>query len=195
MRAVVIMIVALFVGGMAIWLSLFKYCCMMINDIRSGTRRVHVIRKVIQKYDDCRKLDISVNNVEVFVEKILESEKICGLRLKEWERLAGSFKYIIVLLGIFSGIILKGNADEIYICAAVAAMCCVALHFMDRLTDAKGYFKDTVVELVDYLENSGAVRSEAGKVMASKLKGKAASEFVKMNKRYEKICAAKGHLS
>ena len=195
MRAVVIMIVALFVGGMVVWLSLFGYCCMMINDIRSGTRRVHVIRKVIQKYDDCRKLDISVNNVEVFVEKILESEKICGLRLKEWERLAGSFKYIIVLLGIFSGIILKGNTDEIYICVAVAAMCCVGLHFMDRLTDAKGYFKDTVVELVDYLENSGAVRSQAGKVMASKLKGKAASEFVKMNKRYEKICAAKGHLS
>lgn len=56
-------------------------------------------------------------------------------------------------------------------------------------------FKDTVVELVDYLENSGAVRSEAGKVMAAKLKGKAASEFMKMNRRYDKICAAKGHFS
>ena len=48
---------------------------------------------------------------------------------------------------------------------------------------------------VDYLENSGAVRSEAGKVMAAKLKGKAASEFMKMNRRYDKICAAKGHFS
>ena len=51
------------------------------------------------------------------------------------------------------------------------------------------------MELVDYLENSGAVRSEAGKVMAAKLKGKAASEFMKMNRRYDKICAAKGHFS
>ena len=49
--------------------------------------------------------------------------------------------------------------------------------------------------LTDYLENSGAVRSEAGKVMAAKLKGKAASEFMKMNRRYDKICAAKGHFS
>lgn len=195
MRVVVIMLVALFVGGMTVWLLLFRYCCMMINDIRSGKRRVHVIRKVIQKYDDCRKLDIAVNNVEVFVEKIIENEKVCGLRLKVWERLAGSFKYIIVLIGIFSGIILKGNTDEIYICVAVAAMCCVALHFMDMLADVKGYFKDTVVELVDYLENSGAVRSEAGKIKALKLKGKAASEFVKMNKRYEKIYAKNGHLS
>ena len=49
-------------------------------------------------------------------------------------------------------------------------MCCVSLHFMDCMSDVDGYLKDTVVELVDYLENSGAVRSEAGKVMAAKLK-------------------------
>lgn len=195
MKAVVIMIVAVFIGGMVVWLMLFKTCCRMINDIRSGTRKVHVIRKVVDKYDDCRKLDIPVNNVEAFVEKIMENEKICGLRLKEWKRLAGSFKYMIAMLGIFSALLLKGNTDEIYICTAVAAMCFVALHFMDRLADVEGYFKDTVIELVDYLENSGAVRSEAGKVMAAKLKGKAASEFVKLNKRYEKIYAAKGHLS
>ena len=78
---------------------------------------------------------------------------------------------------------------------SITAMCCVSLHFMDCMADVDGYLKDTVVELVDYLENSGAVRSEAGKVMAAKLKGKAASEFMKMNRRYDKICAAKGHFS
>lgn len=194
-KAVVIITAALFIGGMTVWLILFKMCCEMIHDIRSGTRKVHIIRKVVEKYDDCRKLEIAVNNVEAFVEKIIENEKICGLRIKAWRRLAGTFKYVIAMMGIFSGILLKGNTDEIYICAAVAAMCCVALHFMDRLTDVDGYLKDTVIELVDYLENSGAVRSQAGKVMAAKLKGKAASEFIKMNRRYEKICAAKGHLS
>ncbi len=184
-----------FMAGMAVWLFLFKTCCEMIQDIRGGTRKVPVIRKVVGKYDDCRKLEIAVNNTEVFVEKIIENEKICGLRMKAWQRLAETVKYVIVLLGIFSGIFLKGNTDEIYICAAVAAMCCVSLHFMERMADVDGYLKDTVVELVDYLENSGAVRSEAGRVMAAKLKGKAASEFMKMNRRYDKICAAKGHFS
>lgn len=195
MKVLVAVMAVVFVAGMSVWLLLFKICYEMICDIRSGTIKAQVIRKVVDKYDDCKKLDISVNNAEAFVEKIIENEKICGLRLKAWQRIAGTFKYIIALLGIFSGIIFRGNTDEVYICAAVAAMCCVSLHFTGRLTDVDGYLKDTVIELVDYLENSGAVRSEAGKVMAAKLKGKAASEFVKMNRRYEKIYAAKGHFS
>lgn len=195
MKIFVAVMVLVFIAGITVWLLLFKICYEMIRDIRSGTRKVPVIRKVIDKYDDCKKLDIAVNNAEAFVEKIIENEKICGLRIKAWQRIAGTFKYIIALLGIFSGVFFRGNTDEVYICVAVAAMCCVALHFMGRLADVEGYLKDTVVELVDYLENSGAVRSEAGKVMAAKLKGKAASEFVKMNRRYEKIYAAKGHFS
>ena len=193
MKIIVVLMAVVFMAGMAIWLFLFKNCYEMIQDIRSGTRKVPVIRKAVDKYDDCCKLEIAVNNTEVFVEKIIENEKICGLRMKAWQRIAGMVKYGIALLGIFSAVLFKGNTDEVYICAAVAAMCCVSLHFMDCMADVDGYLKDTVVELVDYLENSGAVRSEAGKVMAAKLKGKAASEFMKMNRRYDyatykKIC-------
>ena len=195
MKIIVVLMAVVFMAGMSIWLFLFKNCYEMIQDIRSGTRKVPVIRKAVDKYDDCCKLEIAVNNTEVFVEKIIENEKICGLRMKAWQRIAGMVKYVIALLGIFSAVLFKGNIDEVYICAAVAAMCCVSLHFMDCMADVDGYLKDTVVELVDYLENSGAVRSEAGKVMAAKLKGKAASEFMKMNRRYDKICAAKGHFS
>ena len=179
MKIIVVLMAVVFMAGMAIWLFLFKNCYEMIQDIRSGTRKVPVIRKAVDKY----------------VEKIIENEKICGLRMKAWQRIAGMVKYGIALLGIFSAVLFKGNTDEGYICAAVAAMCCVSLHFMDCMADVDGYLTDTVVELVDYLENSGAVRSEAGKVMAAKLKGKAASEFMKMNRRYDKICAAKGHFS
>ena len=66
-------------GGDGFWLFLFKNCYEMIQDIRSGTRKVPVIRKAVDKYDDCCKLEIAVNNTEVFVEKIIENEKICGL--------------------------------------------------------------------------------------------------------------------
>ena len=111
-----------FMAGMAIWLFLFKNCYEMIQDIRSGTRKVPVIRKAVDKYDDCCKLEIAVNNTEVFVEKIIENEKICGLRMKAWQRIAGMVKYVIALLGIFSAVLFKGNTDEVYICAAVAAM-------------------------------------------------------------------------
>mgnify|MGYP005901172805 FL=1 len=94
-----------FMAGMAIWLFLFKNCYEMIQDIRSGTRKVPVIRKAVDKYDDCCKLEIAVNNTEVFVEKIIENEKICGLRMKAWQRIAGMVKYGIALLGIFSAVL------------------------------------------------------------------------------------------
>ena len=153
MKIIVVLMAVVFMAGMAIWLFLFKNCYEMIQDIRSGTRKVPVIRKAVDKYDDCCKLEIAVNNTEVFVEKIIENEKICGLRMKAWQRIAGMVKYGIALLGIFSAVLFKGNTDEVYICAAVAAMCCVSLHFMDCMADVDGYLKDTVVELVDYLEN------------------------------------------
>ena len=64
-----------------------------------------MIRKAVDKYDDCCKLEIAVNNTEVFVEKIIENEKICGLRMKAWQRIAGMVKYGIALLGIFSAVL------------------------------------------------------------------------------------------
>ena len=145
MKIIVVLMAVVFMAGMAIWLFLFKNCYEMIQDIRSGTRKVPVIRKAVDKYDDCCKLEIAVNNTEVFVEKIIENEKICGLRMKAWQRIAGMVKYGIALLGIFSAVLFKGNTDEVYICAAVAAMCCVSLHFMDCMADVDGYLKDTVV--------------------------------------------------
>ena len=185
-----------FMAGMAIWLFLFKNCYEMIQDIRSGTRKVPVIRKAVDKYDDCCKLEIAVNNTEVFVEKIIENEKICGLRMKAWQRIAGMVKYGIALLGIFSAVLFKGNTDEVYICAAVAAMCCVSLHFMDCMADVDGYLKDTVVELVDYLDyyNNRRIKMKL-KGLPPALHRQQALSFMKMNRRYDKICAAKGHFS
>lgn len=141
MKIIVVLMAVVFMAGMAIWLFLFKNCYEMIQDIRSGTRKVPVIRKAVDKYDDCCKLEIAVNNTEVFVEKIIENEKICGLRMKAWQRIAGMVKYGIALLGIFSAVLFKGNTDEVYICAAVAAMCCVSLHFMDCMSDVDGYLR------------------------------------------------------
>ena len=85
MKIIVVLMAVVFMAGMAIWLFLFKNCYEMIQDIRSGTRKVPVIRKAVDKYDDCCKLEIAVNNTEVFVEKIIENEKICGLR--EWSNM------------------------------------------------------------------------------------------------------------
>ena len=109
MKIIVVLMAVVFMAGMAIWLFLFKNCYEMIQDIRSGTRKVPVIRKAVDKYDDCCKLEIAVNNTEVFVEKIIENEKICGLRMKAWQRIAGMVKYGIALLGIFSAVLFKGN--------------------------------------------------------------------------------------
>lgn len=45
MKIIVVLMAVVFMAGMAIWLFLFKNCYEMIQDIRSGTRKVPVIRK------------------------------------------------------------------------------------------------------------------------------------------------------
>ena len=59
MKIIVVLMAVVFIAGMAIWLFLFKNCYEMIQDIRSGTRKVPVIRKAVDKYDDCCKLEIA----------------------------------------------------------------------------------------------------------------------------------------
>lgn len=75
MKIIVVLMAVVFIAGMAIWLFLFKNCYEMIQDIRSGTRKVPVIRKAVDKYDDCCKLEIAVNNTEVLWKRLSKMRK------------------------------------------------------------------------------------------------------------------------
>lgn len=75
MKIIVVLMAVVFMAGMAIWLFLFKNCYEMIQDIRSGTRKVPVIRKAVDKYDDCCKLEIAVKTPKFLWKRLSKMRK------------------------------------------------------------------------------------------------------------------------
>ena len=151
-----------------------------------------------QRFLYCTHLNEKVGDVPAPIKKSLSEYRFWGMGLHQWKRF-GLAAFCLALSAAVCGcaILVQNGADLIqdnrYFW--LGALVLLLLTAVAGISDT-GYREMLLtVGLTDYLENSGAVRSEAGKVMAAKLKGKAASEFMKMNRRYDKICAAKGHFS
>ncbi len=192
MRLVVTAIVVMFIAGMAAWLVLYRNYSLMLSDVRQSGFRTPLIKLIIKKYSDCRKLDICVRNVEAFVEKNIENNRICGLSYETLEKLARTIEYLIGMLAVVSAFFMKNAPEELYMCITIGAVAVMALHLFGKLADIPRLHKILVTELVDYIENSGSLPqlNLEGTAKVSRLKGKAYMDFVKMNKSYEKIQAS-----
>lgn len=187
MRILIVVIAVFFLTGMTAWLTLFRNYTALLGDIRHSTYKTPLMKQIVLKYDNCRKLEISIHNVNAFVEKLVENYKIGGLRFDEWQRVAKALEYFIIMLGILGAFLFRNSFDAANICVAVAALSAMALHLMDKFTDATGFNRMIVVETVDYLENTGAHRVSVREQLSGKLTKEAATEFEKLNKSYEKI--------
>lgn len=194
MRLVITVMAVMFVAGMAAWLILFRGYSALIYDVRHGEYRTPLMKQIVAKYSSCRKLEITIHNVNAFVEKIMENYKEYGLRFSAWEKLAKAMEYLIVMLLVAAAFALRASLDELYICATVGVLSALALHLCGRLTDTRGVRRTLLAETVDYLENSGKLLdlNAAEKPQFRKLTGRAAVEFVRLNRRYERIQAAAG---
>lgn len=192
MRLVVTAIVMMFITGMAAWLVLYRNYSMMLADVRRSGFKTPLIKLIIKKYSDCRKLDICVRNAEAFVEKNIENNRICGLSYETLEKLARTIEYFIGMLAVVSAFFMQSRPDEVYMCLTVGAVAVMALHLFGRLADIQRLHRMLVTELVDYIENSGSLPqlNMEGTSKVSRLKGKAYTDFVKMNRSYEKIQAS-----
>lgn len=192
MRLVVTAIVVMFIIGMAAWLVLYRNYSLMLSDVRQSGFRTPLIKLIIKKYMDCRKLDICVRNAEAFVEKNIENNRICGLSYEALEKLARTIEYFIGMLAVVSAFFMRETPEEVYMCFTVGAVAVIALHLFGRLVDIPRLHKILVTELVDYIENSGTLpqMNLEGTAKVSRLRGKAYTDFVKMNRSYEKIQAS-----
>lgn len=192
MKIVITVMVVMFMTGMAAWLILYRRFAALIYDVRNGEYKTPLMKQIVIKYSNCTKLEITIHNVNAFVEKIIENYKEYGLRFAEWEKVAKAMEYLIVMLSVAAAFAMRTSLDELYICATVGLLSALALHLCGRLTDTRGVRRTLLAETVDYLENSGELLdySLAVKPEVKKLTGRAAAEFMKMSRRYERIQAA-----
>lgn len=202
--------VILWITAMVIWCTLFNYYSQLIRDVRCGEYKKPLIKQIVIRYDNCKKLNININNIDVFVEKIIDNYEVCGLSIINWEIVAGILEYIIVILGtghivgIFFSIQERGEwiysihyslsaaslndytvidiAGVIFVIIAVIAVC-----ILRKVWENKRFIRTLIVEIADYLENSGGLRVPSTCCAATKLKGSSASDFERLRKSYKRI--------
>jgi hypothetical protein len=197
MRVIIIIMAVMFVAGIVAWLVLFQSYTDLINDIRKKQHRTALVKQVVLKYDTCKRLELSIYDVNAFVERVIEGQTVLGLQLAEWEFVAKSMKYLVAVVGGITAFVMRNNLYTVYMYMAVAALSIIALQLMDRLTDVKTLHKALTQELVEELERSSPSECMIDGQITAKLTRGAASEFVKLNRCYEKIelaCRSGNHI-
>jgi len=146
-----------------------------------------LVKQIRLKYDNCRKLNISINNVNVFVEKALENYRFCGFSLNGLNRISKEMEYICISLGIINAILFRDNFSAVIFGLGIAALSSIAIRLLDQIIDSENQKRAVIVELVDYLDNTTVHRESMRDKAVKHFSRDASTEFNKLNKSFEKI--------
>lgn len=168
----------------------------LFREIRRGNS---LTRQIKLKFASCKKLDIQVNNTEVFVEKLMDNYRVCGFSLTGLGNVVHIMAYVCILLGLLGVYMFRETPPEMLMIGGLAAACFCMLKVVACLVDAPEHMGRIKVELVDSLENYSKGDSdrleeemktlEEEPVAQKHFTKEAGSEFQKMSKSFQKISA------
>lgn len=135
----------------------------MIGDTRkAGETEGRFLQQLRQRFQYCAHLNERVGDVRALIQRSLIEYRFWGMSLHQWNRIGGLCLVISLLCAFVGaakhvqngGAVVAGNT-YLWLGLATAALMAAA----HALADIK-YSKESLeIRLVDYLENSGAVRS------------------------------------
>lgn len=128
-----------------------------------GTARNKLTQKIKLKFESCYKLNIGVNNVDIFVDKHVYRHKFCGLYLSTWENLCGQVLMLCLLVGSTSaifGLIYECGKQQILRTFSVGIIISGLLIIFDGIINIPGKKFLIRINMIDYLENKYKVRIE-----------------------------------
>ena len=146
-----------------------------------------LIKQIRLKYDNCRKLDISINNVDVFVEKALDNYRFCGFSLNGLNSISKEMEYICISLGIINALAFRDDFSAVIFGLGIAALSSIAIKILEQIVDSDNQKRAVIVELVDYLDNTTVHRESMKDEAVKHFSREASTEFNKLNKSFEKI--------
>ena len=146
-----------------------------------------LVKQIRLKYDNCRKLDIRINNVNVFVEKAMENYRFCGFGLNGLNNISKEMEYICISLGIINAILFRNDFSAVIFGLGIGTLSAIAIRLLDQLVDADNQRRAVIVELVDFLDNTTVHRETMKDKAVKHFSREASTEFNKLNKSYEKI--------
>lgn len=146
-----------------------------------------LIKQIRLKYENCKKLDISINNVNVFVEKAIENYRFCGFSLNGLNNISKEMEYICISLGIIDAIAFREDFSAVTFGLGIAVLSAIAIKLLEQIVDTDNQKRTVIVELVDYLDNTSVHRESMKDMAVKRFSREASSEFNKLNKSFEKI--------
>lgn len=183
-----------FIGIVSRFIIGHIYKSMILQDSKSP-----LVKQIRLKYENCKKLNISINNVQAFVEKSLESYRILRLSLNSFDNISKEMAYLCAALGIANAYLYKDNLSDVFLSLEISAICVLALHLINVIVDTPNLKHNVIIGLIDELENTGPrdhIKEESTlpdappvpePVPAPYVSREASLEFSKLDKTLERI--------
>lgn len=115
-----------------------------------------LMKMLLKKFETCYQLKMGVENVEIFVDKYLDSYKVAGMHLYTWEVMGDMVFGITLLTSLLAnlyiavmGVERRTMTEFLFVGIAV----CGVIILEDVLLNLRFCRKRLVVEIRDYLEN------------------------------------------
>ncbi|MCI9420156.1 MAG: hypothetical protein HFG32_09115 [Eubacterium sp.] len=115
-----------------------------------------LMKMLMKKFEACYQLKMGVENVEIFVDKYLNSYKSAGIHLYTWEIMGDATFGVTLLTSVIANLYIAVTADDRS--AAVSSLLagitvCGLILLEDMLLNVRLKRRLLMVEILDYLEN------------------------------------------
>lgn len=103
----VLVYIMLGLGGVGILLKFIISCLygrLIKATLHMGTTNHKMIKSLRTKFETNYSMNLGVNNVDIFVDKYVYTQKFCGIYLYTWENIGGQVLLLCMLIGAISAI-------------------------------------------------------------------------------------------
>lgn len=180
-----IIYILLGLGGVGILMKLIISCIyrrLMKATNHMGTTNHKMVKTLRSKFETNYSMNLGVNNVDIFVDKYVYTQKFCGIFLYTWENLSGQVLLLCMLIGAISaiaGLLYECGKSDILLTLLtgiiVSALLISFEHFIN--IPVKKFVIRTNIK--DYLENYLVSKLEYNKARALGQQGEGLVKAVK----------------
>lgn len=148
----------IFLLGIAanIVMALFYTNLIKETENMSSTKK-KLLKQIKLKFESCYRLNLDVNNVEVFIDKYIYRYKICGMNLNTMNHIVDLPALFCVMIGVGSGIIgilYESKMDLIVSYVSAGTFLAIFLVILSQMADIDMKRQILVTNIQDYLENT-----------------------------------------
>lgn len=175
-------------GGIGILMKLIIsgiYRRLMKATNHMGTTNHKMVKTLRTKFETNYSMNLGVNNVDIFVDKYVYTQKFCGIYLYTWENLSGQVLLLSMLIGAIAaiaGLLYECEKSDILLTLLTGIVVSALLISLEHFINIP--VKKFVIRanIKDYLENNLVSKLEFNKARALGQQGKSLVNAVNAKK-------------